>query len=49
MGSPVYPTPEQLRKLREAVAPGAPEVQDLKDGKLSVTIPPNGLVVVGIR
>jgi xylan 1,4-beta-xylosidase len=49
MGSPVYPTREQLRKLREAVAPGAPEIQELKDGELSLTIPPNGLVVVEIR
>jgi xylan 1,4-beta-xylosidase len=49
MESPVYPTGEQLRKLREAVAPGAPEMQELKDGELSLTIPPNGLVVVGIR
>jgi len=49
MGSPVYPTAEQLRKLREAVAPGTPEVQELRNGELSLAIPPNGLVVVGIR
>ncbi|HXP16908.1 MAG TPA: hypothetical protein VN868_07380 [Terriglobales bacterium] len=49
IGSPVYPTPAQLGKLRKAVAPAAPEVQELKDGELSLTIPPNGLVVVGIR
>ena len=49
MGSPVYPTPAQLQKLREPATPGSPEVQELKDGELTLTLPVNGLAVVGVR
>ena len=49
MGSPVYPTQAQLQKLREPATPGSPEVQELKDGELTLTLPVNGLAVVGIR
>ena len=49
MGSPVYPTQAQLQKLREPATPGAPEVQELKDGELTLTLPVNGLAVVSIR
>jgi xylan 1,4-beta-xylosidase len=49
MGSPVYPTMAQIQKLRESVQPGPPEVQDLKDGELHLTLPPNGLAVIAIR
>jgi len=49
MGSPVYPTQAQLQKLREPAAPVTPEVQDLTDGGLTVTLPPNGLAVIAIK
>ena len=49
MGSPVYPTQAQLQKLREAVELGAPEIQELKGGELTVTLPPNGLAVIEIK
>ena len=49
MGSPVYPTEAQLEKLRESVVLGAPEKQDLKNGELMVTLPPDGLAVIAIR
>ena len=46
MGSPIYPTQAQLQKLREPAGRSAPEVQELKDGELSLTLPPNGLAVI---
>jgi xylan 1,4-beta-xylosidase len=49
MGSPVYPTMAQIQKLRESVQPGPPEVQDLKDGELHLTLPRNGLAVIAVR
>jgi xylan 1,4-beta-xylosidase len=49
MGSPVYPTRAQLQKLRDAVEIGPPEIQELKRGELSVTLPPDGLAVIAIR
>jgi xylan 1,4-beta-xylosidase len=49
MGSPVYPTMAQIQKLRESVQPGPPEVQDLKDGELHLTLPRDGLAVIAVR
>ncbi len=49
MGSPVYPTQGQLQKLRDSVEIGPPEIQELKGGGLSVTLPANGLAVIGIK
>jgi xylan 1,4-beta-xylosidase len=49
MGSPVYPTQAQLQKLREPAAPVAQEVQDLTDGALTLTLPPNGLAVIAFK
>jgi xylan 1,4-beta-xylosidase len=49
MGSPVYPTQAQLQKLREPASAAAPEVRDLKNGELNLTLPPNGLAVIQIK
>jgi xylan 1,4-beta-xylosidase len=49
MGSPVYPTQAQLQQLRDSVVLGAPEVQEIKGGELSLTLPANGLAVIAIR
>jgi xylan 1,4-beta-xylosidase len=49
MGSPVYPTQAQLQKLRDSVELGAPEIQQLKGGELSLTLPVNGLAVISIK
>ena len=49
MGSPIYPTQAQLQKLRDSAMSSPPEMQELKDGELSLTLPANGLAVVGIR
>ena len=38
MGSPIYPTQEQLKKLRETSVPTAPEVKELKNGEFSLTL-----------
>jgi len=48
MGSPRYPTPAQLSELRKAAALPAPEIQDLHNGELTLSIPPQGLVVIEI-
>ena len=49
MGSPVYPTQAQLQELRKTAMPGAPEVQELKNGEFRLTLPANGLAVIAIR
>lgn len=49
MGSPVSPTPAQLEQLRKAAVLGAPEVAKIVDGKLKLSLPPNGLAVVEIK
>jgi xylan 1,4-beta-xylosidase len=49
IGSPVYPTQAQLQQMRETSGAVPPEVQALKDGELTLTLPANGLAVVSIR
>ena len=49
MGSPVYPTPVQLQKLRNSVQLGAPEVQEITGGELRLTLPANGLAVIASK
>lgn len=46
MGSPRYPTRAQLSELRKAAELPAPEVRDLHNGELKLSIPPQGLLVV---
>ncbi len=46
MGSPRYPTRQQLEQLRKAAELLPPEVLDLKDGELKVTLPAHGLAVL---
>jgi xylan 1,4-beta-xylosidase len=48
MGSPVYPSQEQLRQLREVEQPAAPQVEHLHGGSFTLEIPPQGLAVVQI-
>jgi xylan 1,4-beta-xylosidase len=48
MGSPRSPTLAQLRELRQAARLPPPEIHDLHDGELIVSIPPQGLVLVEI-
>jgi xylan 1,4-beta-xylosidase len=49
MGRPAIPTRDQIARLREAGRPSPPEQVALKDGSLTVNIPPQGLVVLEVR
>ena len=48
MGRPAFPSQEQIVKLRAAGQPSPPQKLLLKNGSLTVTIPPQGLVLVTI-
>ncbi len=48
MGRPATPSREQIAKLRAAGAPAPEEKSSLKDGSLSINIPPQGLVIVKV-
>ena len=49
MGRPAFPSREQIVKLREAGRPAPAERTSLKAGRLTLQIPPQGLVVVTIE
>jgi xylan 1,4-beta-xylosidase len=49
MGSPRYPTSKQIQELRHAAELPAPEKGDLKNGKLTLTLPPQGLAVIELK
>ena len=49
MGSPRYPTKEQIDDLREQSTLPEPEFEDLSDGVLTLELPVNALVVVQVR
>jgi hypothetical protein len=46
MGSPRYPTKEQIEKLRTAAHLSSPEMQDVKNAAVRLTIPPEGLILI---
>ncbi len=48
MGRPAAPSREQIATLRAAGAPAPEEKSNLKDGSFSISIPPQGLVVVKV-
>jgi len=48
MGRPAFPTRAQITTLRTAGQPSPPETSSLKDGNLTVSVPPQGLVLVQI-
>lgn len=49
MGRPAFPTREQIVKLREAGKASPPETSALKNGSLTISIPPQGLVLLTTR
>ncbi len=49
MGAPRYPTQEQIEKLRKAADLPAPETQSVKNGKLTLTLPAQGLAVIELK
>ena len=46
MGSPRYPSPAQIEILRAAARLPAAQIQRISDGSLTLTIPPQGLVLI---
>jgi xylan 1,4-beta-xylosidase len=48
MGSPIYPTPAQLKQLLEASVLAAPQEVPIVDDRLSITLPAYGLATVEI-
>jgi xylan 1,4-beta-xylosidase len=49
MGSPRYPTPAQIQELQRAAQLPAPELQEVTNGELMVTLPPQGLAVIELH
>jgi len=48
MGSPRYPTKEQIEKLRAAARLAPPEMRKVKDASVRLTIPAHGLVLLEV-
>jgi xylan 1,4-beta-xylosidase len=48
MGRPAFPTRDQIARLREAGKASPPETSSLKNGTLSIAVPPQGLILVTI-
>jgi xylan 1,4-beta-xylosidase len=49
MGRPSYPTPKQLEDLRRAAELPAPDMKMLAHGKITLELPPQGLVLIEIK
>ena len=49
MGSPRYPTREQVAEMNRVSALPRPEEISLKDGQLELTVPVNGLALIEVR
>lgn len=49
MGSPQYPTKNQIEGLRKAADLPAPETRLLKNGELTLTLPAQGLAVIELK
>jgi xylan 1,4-beta-xylosidase len=49
MGSPRYPTQAQIEQLRKAAELPAPEMQEIRNNAMSLTLPAKGLAVIEVR
>jgi xylan 1,4-beta-xylosidase len=49
MGSPRYPTQEQLIELRKAAELPPPEIRELNNDELTITLPAEGLAVIEVK
>lgn len=49
IGSPRYPTQDQLKQLRKAAALPSPEIQILKNSELTLKLPSEGLAVIELK
>jgi xylan 1,4-beta-xylosidase len=48
MGRPPYPTREQIGKLRKAAELPPPEMKPIEKGRITLSVPPHGLVLIEI-
>ena len=49
MGSPQYPTQQQVAALRKAAETGPPQIERMHGNRITITVPPMGLAVIEIR
>jgi len=49
MGQPRFPTREQIQVLQKAPRLSPPEIRELKNGELTLDLPPDGLAVVTVK
>jgi xylan 1,4-beta-xylosidase len=49
MKDPPSPTPQQIARLRRAAQMPMPENKMLKDGQLTLVLPPHGLALIEFR
>jgi xylan 1,4-beta-xylosidase len=49
MGSPRYPTRIQIEELRRAAELPNPEIREVKNGELTLTLPAHGLAVIELK
>jgi xylan 1,4-beta-xylosidase len=49
MGRPAFPSREQIEQLRAAGKMAAPQKLDVRDGRLELDVPPQGLVVLELH
>jgi xylan 1,4-beta-xylosidase len=49
MGAPRYPTKSQIEELRKAAELPAPEVRQMQNGELTLTLPGHGLAVIELK
>lgn len=49
MGSPEYPAAAEIQKLRDAAALPAGEEHPVRNGELTIELPPSGLALVEVE
>ena len=48
LGSPEYPTASEIQKLRDAAILPAAEERPIRNGELTIELPPSGLALVEV-
>jgi xylan 1,4-beta-xylosidase len=49
MGKPAYPTQSQIKQLQTAAQLPSPESIQIRDEKLELTLPPDGLALIEVQ